>query len=115
MQRNYTPVEADKLLIDLFRALPDMGRAVVQEPALSEFNAAVEDAQDVLELEPTPATCRALESCLGLMFNLMFDSPLFQQKPLDQRQTVCDCIEIAGQALSIAGGTRKSTPAGKPH
>ncbi|SIO61474.1 hypothetical protein [Paraburkholderia phenazinium] len=113
--KSYTPTEARDLLVKFFEAFPEMGRTVLRGADLEEFNAAADAASAASSLQATTSTCRELEQCLGLMFNLVFDSPLFKAKPLFERQLMIDCIEVTGSALAIAAGTWECVAAGTPH
>jgi hypothetical protein len=113
--QQYTPKEAHDLLVKLFKTFPAMGRTVLIGPELEAFNAAVDTAELASRLQPTTSTCRELEQCLGLMFNLLFDSPPFKAKPLLERQLIIDCIEVTGRALAIAAGTSSLMPNSTRH
>ncbi|HDR9241416.1 hypothetical protein [Burkholderia vietnamiensis] len=103
----YTPTEAHRMFNEFFTSFPDLERAVLLGVDLKEFNAAAEAAEITAKFPPSAATCLELEQYLGLMFNLLFDAPLFKTKPVYQRQTVADAIEITGAALHLAADRRR--------
>lgn len=102
IMKSYTPTEAHNMFNQFFAAFPGLGRAVIRGTDLEEFNAAAEAAEITATLPPSAATCVELEQYLGLMFNLLFDAPFFNVKPVYQRQTVADAIEITLVALTSA-------------
>ncbi|MCA8290023.1 hypothetical protein [Burkholderia vietnamiensis] len=105
--KSYTPTEAHRMFNEFFAAFPRLGRVVIRGTDLEEFNTAAEAAEATARLPPSAATCVELEQYLGLMFNLLFDAPLFRAKPLHQRQTVADALEITFVALASAADSRR--------
>lgn len=105
--KSYTPTEAHRMFNEFFTAFPGLGRAVIRGTDLERFNAAAKAARSTAKRPPSTATCVELEQYLGLMFNLLFDAPLLNAKPVYQRQTVADAIEITAVALASAADSRR--------
>ncbi|WP_321931641.1 hypothetical protein [Paraburkholderia guartelaensis] len=92
-----------KAFLPIFRGL---AAAVIADHAdQAEFDAAVEDAMEILDSTPSASTCSELESLFGLMAILFVDAPLLESKPRDQVQVVIDEIEQMGTALSFVART----------